>query len=129
MGRTVLIVEDHEFNMMLLDDLLRANGYDTLQAADGAAAMALAREHRPDLIVLDIQLPRVSGLDFLRWLKRDAHLRDVPVIAVTAFAMPGDEHVMRAAGCADYIAKPISTRHFLDVVRRHAAPVGDGQAP
>src|SRR3546814_6411272 len=101
--------------MMLLNDLLQENGFATLQAGEASEAMRLAREHRPDLIVMDIQLPRVSGLEVIRWLRRDDALRGIPIVAVTAFAMPGDERVMRSAGCVDYLPKPISTRHFLDV--------------
>src|SRR2546423_13526908 len=90
-SKTVLIVEDNELNMKLFNDLLEAHGYATLQTRDGMEALKIAREHRPDLIVMDIQLPEVSGLDVTKWLKEDDNLREIPVIAVTAFAMKGDE--------------------------------------
>jgi two-component system cell cycle response regulator DivK len=119
MGKTVLIVEDNELNMKLFHDLLDAHGYRTLQTRNGMDALRLAREQRPDLILMDIQLPEVSGLEVIRWLKDDETLRDIPVIAVTAFAMKGDEERIRRGGCEAYISKPISIAHFLDTVRRH----------
>jgi two-component system cell cycle response regulator DivK len=87
MTKTVLIVEDNELNMKLFHDLLDAHGYETLQTRNGVEALQLAREHHPDLILMDIQLPEVSGLEVTKWLKEDDHLREIPVIAVTAFAM------------------------------------------
>ena len=99
MSKTVLIVEDNELNMKLFHDLLDAHGYDTLQTRDGMEALALAREHRPDLILMDIQLPEVSGLEVTKWLKEDDLLRQIPVVAVTAFAMKGDEEKIREGGC------------------------------
>ena len=116
MSKTVLIVEDNELNMKLFHDLLEAHGYATLQTHDGLAALDLAREHRPDLILMDIQLPEVSGLEVTKWLKEDESLRDIPVIAVTAFAMKGDEEKIREGGCEAYISKPISVSHFLETV-------------
>ncbi|GIL37840.1 response regulator [Roseiterribacter gracilis] len=121
MSKTVLIVEDNELNMKLFNDLLEAHGFRTLQTRDGMEALKLAREHRPDLIVMDIQLPEVSGLDVTKWLKEDDHLRDIPVIAVTAFAMKGDEEKIREGGCEDYIAKPISVTKFLETVQKYLA--------
>ncbi|HLG87644.1 MAG TPA: response regulator [Alphaproteobacteria bacterium] len=117
--KTVLIVEDNELNMKLFNDLLEAHGYATLQTRDGMEALKIAREHRPDLIVMDIQLPEVSGLDVTKWLKEDDNLRAIPVIAVTAFAMKGDEEKIREGGCQDYIAKPISVTKFLETVEKH----------
>jgi len=114
----VLIVEDNDLNMKLFNDLLAAHGYDTLQTRDGVEALALAREHRPDLILMDIQLPEVSGLEVTKWIKQDENLRMIPVIAVTAFAMKGDKEKMRDGGCEDYIAKPISVASFLQTVER-----------
>lgn len=116
MSKTVLIVEDNELNMKLLNDLLQANGYDTLQANDGLEAMELTRNHRPDLILMDIQLPTISGLDVVKRLKSDEDVADIPVIAVTAFAMRGDEEKFRDGGCDGYIAKPISVPAFLETV-------------
>ncbi len=119
MSKTVLIVEDNELNMKLFHDLLDSQGYQTLQTREGLQALALAREHRPDLILMDIQLPEISGLEVTKWLKDDEELSHIPVIAVTAFAMKGDEERIRQGGCEAYISKPISVMHFLDVVRKH----------
>ena len=91
LGKKVLIVEDNELNMKLFHDLLEAHGLETIQARDGKNVLALARQHKPDLILMDIQLPEVSGLDVTKWLKEDDELKSIPVIAVTAFAMKGDE--------------------------------------
>ena len=120
MTKTVLIVEDNELNMKLFNDLLEAHGYRTVQTRDGREAVPLAREHMPDLILMDIQLPEVSGLQVTQWLKEDASLRDLPVIAVTAFAMKGDEEKIRQGGCEAYLSKPISVAKFLETVRIYA---------
>ena len=117
--KTVLIVEDNEQNMKLFRDLLEWKGYRTLQTKDGMEALKIARSHRPDLILMDIQLPEVSGLEVTRWLKDDEELREIPVIAVTAFAMKGDEQRIRQGGCEAYISKPISIGTFLETVRRY----------
>nr|TFG54696.1 MAG: response regulator [Hyphomicrobiales bacterium] len=117
--KTVLIVEDNELNMKLFHDLLDANGYNTLQTKDGMEALDIAREHKPDLILMDIQLPEVSGLEVTKWLKEDDTLRGIPVVAVTAFAMNGDEEIIREGGCEAYISKPISVANFLETVRRY----------
>jgi two-component system cell cycle response regulator DivK len=116
--KKVLIVEDNDLNMKLFNDLLVAHGYGTLQTKDGVEALALARQHRPDLILMDIQLPEVSGLQVTQWIKQDDDLRTIPIIAVTAFAMKGDEEKMRDGGCEAYIAKPISVASFLRTVER-----------
>ena len=116
--KTVLIVEDNELNMKLFNDLLEAHGYFTLQTKDGVEALRLARTHRPDLILMDIQLPEVSGLEVTKWLKEDDDLRSIPIIAVTAFAMKGDEQKIRDGGCEAYIAKPISVASFVSTVER-----------
>ncbi len=116
--KTVLVVEDNELNMKLFHDLLEAHGYDILQTKDGIEALRIAREHRPDLILMDIQLPEVSGLEVTRWIKEDDNLKQIPVIAVTAFAMKGDEEKIREGGCEAYISKPISVAHFLQTVQR-----------
>ena len=117
--KTVLIVEDNDLNMKLFRDLLDANGYRTLQTRDGLEALELARSHKPDLILMDIQLPEVSGLEVTKWLKEDEQLRSIPVIAVTAFAMKGDEEKIREGGCEAYLSKPISVANFLETVRRY----------
>ena len=116
--RSVLIVEDNELNMKLFHDLLAAHGYRTIQTRNGFDALELARTHRPDLILMDIQLPEVSGLEVTKWIKEDDELRMIPIIAVTAFAMKGDEERIRSGGCEAYISKPISVLSFLDTVRR-----------
>ncbi len=122
MAKTVLIVEDNELNMKLFHDVLDAHGYATLQTRTGLEALALARKHRPDLILMDIQLPEVSGLEVTKWLKEDDSLRDIPVVAVTAFAMKGDEERIRQGGCEAYISKPISVPMFLGTVRQFIGP-------
>ena len=121
--RTVMIVEDNVLNMKLFHDLLEAHGYKTIMLNSGMEAVATARAHKPDVILMDIQLPEVSGLEVTRWLKEDDELKSIPVIAITAFAMKGDEERIRAGGCSDYISKPISVGTFLAIVRKHA-PLG-----
>jgi two-component system cell cycle response regulator DivK len=121
MSKKILIVEDNELNMKLFHDLLDAHGYQTIQTRDGMEALDLARTHRPDLILMDIQLPEVSGLEVTKWLKEDDGLKAIPVIAVTAFAMKGDEEKIREGGCEAYISKPISVSHFLETVRKFLA--------
>ena len=111
--RKVLIVEDNALNMRLFSDLLEASGYETLQCVDGAKAVGIALEETPDLIIMDIQLPEVSGLDITRWLKDDERTSEIPVLAVTAFAMRTDEELVREAGCEGYLSKPIQVRSFL----------------
>ncbi len=117
MTKTVLIVEDNDLNMKLFHDLLEAHGYATIQTKDGMEALKIARDQRPDLILMDIQLPEVSGLEVTKWIKEDDNLRSIPVVAVTAFAMKGDEEKIRQGGCEAYIAKPISVTQFLETVR------------
>src|SRR5919112_2279782 len=117
MKKTVLIVEDNELNMKLFNDLLEAHGYATLKTASGIEAIELARAHRPDLILMDIQLPEVSGLEVTKWLKEDQELKAIPVVAVTAFAMKGDEERIREGGCEAYLSKPISVAKFISTVK------------
>jgi two-component system, cell cycle response regulator DivK len=119
MAKTVLVVEDNELNMKLFHDLLEAHGIGTVETRNGKEVLDLARKSKPDLILMDIQLPEVSGLDVTRWLKSDNELKHIPVIAVTAFAMKGDEQKIREGGCEDYISKPISVTHFMDVIRKY----------
>ena len=118
MAKTVLIMEDNELNMKLFHDLLEAHGYQTVGTRNGIEALDLARKHRPDLIIMDIQLPEVSGLEVTKWLKEDPELQAIPVVAVTAFAMKGDEERIREGGCEAYISKPISIATFLDTVKQ-----------
>jgi two-component system, cell cycle response regulator DivK len=116
--KKVLIVEDNDLNMKLFNDLLVAHGYGTLQTKDGLEALALIRLHHPDLILMDIQLPEVSGLEVMQWIKNDDDIRMIPIIAVTSFAMKGDEEKIREGGCEAYISKPISVAGFLRTVER-----------
>jgi two-component system cell cycle response regulator DivK len=116
--KTILVVEDNELNMKLLQDLLKAHHYKVLGTGEGMEGLRLAREQRPDLILLDIQLPDVSGLTVSQALKDDATLCGIPVIAVTAFAMRGDEERIRAAGCDGYLSKPISSRDLLQTLHK-----------
>ena len=125
MAKTVLVVEDNELNMKLFHDLLEAKGYNIVQTRNGLEAIDLAREHRPDLILMDIQLPEVSGLEVTKWIKEDDDLRSIPVIAVTAFAMKGDEERIRQGGCEAYLSKPISVTKFLDTVKTY---IGEPQS-
>src|SRR6185295_5177241 len=115
--KTILVVEDNELNMKLFHDLLEAHGYNILQTRDGMEALKLARQHKPDLILMDIQLPEVSGLEVTKWIKEDDELKSIPIIAVTAFAMKGDEEKIREGGCEAYLSKPISVSKFLETVR------------
>lgn len=119
--KTVLIVEDNELNMKLFSDLLHAHGFATLQTREGREALELAKNHHPDLILMDIQLPEVSGLDVTRWIKDDEDIKSIPIVAVTALAMKGDEEKIREGGCEAYMAKPISVTDFIDTVRRFVA--------
>jgi two-component system, cell cycle response regulator DivK len=116
MQKTILVVEDNELNMKLFNDLLEAHNYRVVQTRDGLSALELARKHMPDLILMDIQLPEVSGIEVTKWLKEDDDLKRIPVIAVTAFAMKGDEQKIREGGCEAYISKPISVVNFLQTI-------------
>jgi two-component system cell cycle response regulator DivK len=117
-AKKVLVVEDNELNMKLFCDLLDAFGYQTVKSRDGLKAVDLAREHKPDLIIMDIQLPEVSGLDLTRWIKDDNAIKGIPIMAVTAFAMRQDERLVREAGCEAYMSKPIQMMPFIDTVKR-----------
>ncbi|MBV8060060.1 MAG: response regulator [Alphaproteobacteria bacterium] len=118
-GKLVMIVEDNELNLKLFRDLLTAHGIRSVHTQDGMQALPLARESKPDLILMDIQLPEVSGMEVTKWLKNDAELKHIPVIAITAFAMKGDEERIRASGCEGYISKPISVASFLSTVKQY----------
>jgi len=115
----VLVVEDNPANMTLATFLLKSAGYVVLSATDAEIGLALARAEQPDLILMDIQLPGMDGLTATALLKADAATRDIPVIALTALAMKGDEERIRAAGCDGYIAKPLAYREFLATVSTH----------
>ena len=124
--KRILIVEDNALNLKLLRDVLEAYGYQTITTGEGAAAFAIACEEQPDLILMDLQLPDVSGFDAVRRLKDHAATRRIPVVAVTAFAMSGDERKALLSGCDAYVAKPIVLRDFIEVVERF---IGGGGAP
>jgi two-component system, cell cycle response regulator DivK len=125
MSKTVMIVEDNELNMKLFHDLLEAHGYRTIGTCDGFKVPDLAGKHRPDLILMDIQLPEISGLEVTKWLNEDPELQAIPVVAVTAFAMNGDEERIRQGGCQAYLSKPISVPKFIETIRRF---LGVGQS-
>jgi two-component system cell cycle response regulator DivK len=116
MTKTVLIVEDNDLNMKLFNDLLEVHGYKTVQSKTGREALEIARERHPDLILMDIQFPKTSGLDVTRSLKGDPALRDIPVVAVSAYTLKGDEDQIREGGCDGFIAKPISVKGFLKTI-------------
>lgn len=114
--KRILVVEDNELNMKLLNDVLEAHGYDVLTTGEGAVAFVWARQYRPDLILMDLQLPDMSGLEVTRQLKADPDTASIPIVAVTAFAMAGDEKKALEHGCDGYVAKPINLRNFLDLI-------------
>ena len=119
MAKRVMIVEDNELNMKLFKDLIEASGYETIRTRNGLEALDLARAHKPDLILMDIQLPEVSGLEVTKWIKEDDKLHRIPIIAVTAFAMKGDEERIRQGGCEAYISKPISVVSFVETIKSY----------
>jgi two-component system cell cycle response regulator DivK len=123
--KRILVVEDNELNMKLLNDVLEAHGYDVLSTGEGAVAVAWARQYRPDLILMDLQLPDMSGLEVTRQLKADADTASIPIVAVTAFAMAGDEKKALDHGCDAYVAKPIDLRNFLDLIAGFIGKPGD----
>jgi len=117
MSKKILVVEDTEDNRQILRDLLSTAGYDIVEAYDGAEGVAKAAEHKPDLILMDIQMPVMDGFEATRRIKADPALKSIPVIAVSSYALAGDEEKTRAAGCDSYIAKPFSPRQMLAKVR------------
>jgi two-component system, cell cycle response regulator DivK len=124
MRRRILIVEDTEDNLHIARDLLSSAGYDLLEATDGAAAVSMAALHQPDLILMDIQLPKLNGYDATRQIRANAALDSVPIIAITSYALSGDDIKAKAAGCDAYIAKPYSPRALLAEIRRFLGPSG-----
>ena len=123
-AKRILIVEDNELNRKLLRDTLAAYGYQTITADHGAAALALAREHHPDLILMDLQLPDISGFEAVRLLKQHPETGAIPIVAVTAFAMDGDERKALTSGCDAYVSKPIQIREFVATVARFVGAGG-----
>jgi two-component system cell cycle response regulator DivK len=124
-GKLVMVFEDNELNAKLFRDLLEAQHYRTLHYRDGTNVLNVVREHKPDLIMMDIQLPEVSGIELTRQLKSDPELKSIPVIAVTAFAMKGDEERIRSGGCDAYLSKPISVQQFLNAVKQFLGPTAE----
>jgi CheY-like chemotaxis protein len=114
--KTVLVIEDNDLNMKLIRTLLKLKNYQTLEAVDAETGIQLAREYHPDLILMDIQLPGMDGLTATRVIKNDSAMKDIPVVALTGYAMPEDDEKAGDAGCAGYISKPIDTRSFLETV-------------
>ncbi len=121
MSKRILVVEDQEDNRQILRDLLTSAGFEVIEAADGETGLAAAAVHRPDLILMDIQLPGLDGYEATRRLKADAVLHTIPIIVVTSYALDGDPDKARAAGCDAYISKPYSPRQLLAKVREHLA--------
>ena len=119
MNRCILIVEDDQKNLKLLRDLLQVSGYATIEATDGSRGVEMARTKKPDLILMDIQMPVMDGLEATKILKGDEATKGIPVLALTAYAMKGDEERMREAGCDGYIPKPIDIKKFLKIVAKH----------
>ena len=118
MKRKVLIVEDDDLNMRLMIDLLQAHGFETFENKDGCKLIELVRLNRPDLIIMDLLLPGISGLELVRNLKADENLKSVPILVVTALALSGEEKLIKEGGCDEYIPKPISIPHFLKTVKK-----------
>ncbi len=116
MGQKILVVEDNELNLKLFCDLLRAHGYEAEPIRDGREAVERARDLRPDLIVMDIQMPHITGLELIEQLKADEELKRIPIMAVTAYAAKGDEERIRDAGAEGYVSKPISLMRFVEGV-------------
>jgi CheY-like chemotaxis protein len=118
----ILIIEDNQLNMKLVRSMLKLANYQVLEANDAEAGILLAREHLPDLILMDIQLPGIDGLDATRKIKDESILKHIPVVALTSYAMQGGEEKAISAGCSGYIAKPIDTRNFLDILSVYLKP-------
>jgi len=116
---TVLIVEDNPKNRKVFKDLLRIHGYKSLEAVNGEEGYKMAKEHKPDLILMDVQLPGIDGYKVTRRLKSEVDTEDIPIIIVTSFAMEGEENEAREAGCNDYISKPINIHQFVETIKKH----------
>lgn len=122
MAKKVMIIEDNELNMKLFRDLIETSGYIAIQTRSGIEALGIVSKYKPDLIIMDIQLPEISGLEITKQLKSDKDLQGIPIIAVTAFAMKGDEERIRSGGCEAYISKPISLVKFIETIKTY---IGD----
>jgi two-component system, cell cycle response regulator DivK len=117
-AKTILHVEDNELNRKIIRDLLRRTSYRLIEAPDGEAAVAVAREQHPDLILMDVQLPKVSGIEATRRVRAEPATADIPIIAITSFALSGDEQRAKDAGASAYLAKPYSPFTLLDMIRK-----------
>lgn len=115
-NKTVLVVEDNELNMKLVRSLLKIRNYGVLEAVDAETGIQLTRKHRPDLVLMDVQLPGIDGLKATQIIKGDPALKDIPVVALTSYAMQGDEEKAVKAGCTGYITKPLDTKAFLETI-------------
>jgi two-component system, cell cycle response regulator DivK len=119
-AKTILYVEDNEANRMIVRDLLKRTKYQLIEAHDGEAGVAMAIEKKPDLILMDIQLPKISGIEAMRRIRADASMADTPIIAITSFALSGDDQKAKEAGATAYLAKPYSPFDLLKLVRQYA---------
>ena len=128
MGQKIMIVEDNELNLKLFCDLLRAHGFEVEPVRDGREALERAREFEPELVIMDIQMPHISGLELIEQMKQEEALAPVPVLAVTAYAAKGDEERIRDAGAEGYVSKPISVMKFVEAVRA-LLPTAEDAAP
>ena len=126
-AKKILVVEDNKMNLELVSDILTAHGYEVIQASEGHQALDLARTHLPDLILMDIQLPEMDGLEVTRRLKSDPGTSGIGIVALTAHAMRGDKERAQAAGCAGYIAKPIDIHEFNGIIEGYLEPVSEEQ--
>jgi two-component system, cell cycle response regulator DivK len=117
-AKTILHVEDNELNRKIIRDLLRRTSYRLIEAPDGEAAVAIAREQHPDLILMDVQLPKISGIEATRRLRAETATADIPIIAITSFALSGDEQRAKGAGASAYLAKPYSPFTLLEMIRK-----------
>ncbi|MFC1489709.1 response regulator [Candidatus Latescibacterota bacterium] len=116
---TVLIIEDNIINRKVFKDILSVNGFETIEAEDGEEGYSMAKKHHPDLIVMDVQLPGENGYELTRRLKREDDSKDIPIIIVTSFAMAGEKNEAKAAGCNDYLTKPINIHQFIDTIKKY----------
>ena len=121
-NKTILVIEDNELNMKLVRSLLEIADYTILEAIDAETGILLVRKHRPDLILMDIQLPGMDGLSATRIIKNDPELQTIPIIALTSYAMQGDEERAKEAGCDGYMSKPINIRNFLETIAQYLRP-------
>jgi CheY-like chemotaxis protein len=117
-AKKVLVIEDNELNMKLVRGLLSLEDYTMLEATDAEAGIKMAMQHRPDIILMDIQLPGMDGLEATKIINADDDLKEIPIVALTSYAMQGDEEKAELAGCSGYLTKPIDTRSFLDSISR-----------